>query len=80
VIAGGVSRRIYSEGVLNRKFADLRHAPELDPMVLHYHPAALPQAVVAIGRRGRRKTKGGLVLADPGFSLAAEGEHARQGG
>jgi predicted RNA-binding protein associated with RNAse of E/G family len=56
--------------VLNRKFADLRHAPDLDPVVLRYEPAALPQAVVAIGPHGRRKVKDGLVLADPGFAWA----------
>jgi len=56
--------------VLNRKFADLRHAQDLDPRVLRYEAAALPQAVVAIGPGGRPKTKGGLVLAEPGFTWA----------
>jgi predicted RNA-binding protein associated with RNAse of E/G family len=56
--------------VLNRKFADLRHAPELDPRLLRYDPAALPQAVVAIGPKARVKTKGGAVLAEPGFTWA----------
>ena len=56
--------------MLNRKFADLRHAPGLDPRVLSYDAAALPQAVVAIGPRAQRKTKGGVVLAEPGFTWA----------
>jgi predicted RNA-binding protein associated with RNAse of E/G family len=56
--------------VLNRKFADLRHAKDLDPRVLSYDAAALPQAVVAIGPRASRKTKGGVVLAEPGFTWA----------
>jgi predicted RNA-binding protein associated with RNAse of E/G family len=56
--------------VLNRKFADLRHAPELDPRVRRYDPGALPQSVVSLGPAARRKTKGGLVLADPGFTWA----------
>jgi predicted RNA-binding protein associated with RNAse of E/G family len=56
--------------VLNRKFADLRHSPSLDPDVLSYDAAALPQAVVAIGPRAQRKTKGGVVLAEPGFTWA----------
>jgi|SRR5262245_57393935 len=54
--------------MLNRKFADLRHAPDLDPKVLHYGLADRPQAVVAMGRAGRRKTKGGVVVAEPGFT------------
>ena len=54
--------------MLNRKFADLRHAPDLDPQLLRYEVTALPQAVVAIGPAGRAKTKGGVVLADPGFT------------
>ena len=54
--------------MLNRKFADLRHAPDLDPRLLRYEVAALPQAVVAIGPAGRPKTKGGVVLAAPGFT------------
>jgi len=57
-------------GVLNRKFADLRHAPELDPRLIRYDPAALPQAVVTIGPNGSVKTKGGAVLAAPGFTWA----------
>jgi len=56
--------------VLNRKFADLRHSPKLDPRVLSYDAAALPQAVVAIGPRAQRKRKGGVVLAEPGFTWA----------
>ena len=56
--------------MLNRKFADLRHAPDLDPRVIRYEAAALPQAVVAIGPGGRPKTKGGVVLAEPGFTWA----------
>jgi len=60
----------YRDHVLNRKFVDLRHAPDLDPHVLSYEAAALPQAVVAIGPRAQRKTKGGLVLAEPGFTWA----------
>ncbi len=56
--------------MLNRKFADLRHSPDLDPHVLSYDAAALPQAVIAIGPRAQRKTKGGIVLAEPGFTWA----------
>ena len=56
--------------MLNRKFADLRHAPDLDPRVLTYDASALPQAVVAIGPRAQPKTKGGVVLAEPGFTWA----------
>jgi predicted RNA-binding protein associated with RNAse of E/G family len=56
--------------MLNRKFADLRHAPELDPRLIRYDPAALPQAVVAIGPDASVKTKGGIVLAEPGFTWA----------
>jgi predicted RNA-binding protein associated with RNAse of E/G family len=56
--------------VLNRKFADLRHAPDLDAHLLSYDASALPQAVVAIGPRALRKTKGGIVLAEPGFTWA----------
>jgi predicted RNA-binding protein associated with RNAse of E/G family len=56
--------------VLNRKFADLRHAKDLDPRVISYDASALPQAVVAIGPRASRKTKGGVVLAEPGFTWA----------
>lgn len=56
--------------MLNRKFADLRHAPELDPRVLDYHPSRLPQAVVAIGPAARHKTKGGVMIAAPGFTWA----------
>ena len=56
--------------MLNRKFADLRHSPKLDPRVISYDAAALPQAVVAIGARANRKTKGGVVLAEPGFTWA----------
>ena len=56
--------------MLNRKFADLRNYPKLDPRVISYDAAALPQAVVAIGPRAQRKTKGGVVLAEPGFIWA----------
>ena len=56
--------------MLNRKFADLRHAPELDPRVLRYDPGTRPQAVVAIGPGARPKTKGGALLAAPGFRWA----------
>jgi predicted RNA-binding protein associated with RNAse of E/G family len=56
--------------VLNRKFADLRHAPDIDPRLIRYDPAASPQAVVAIGPKARVKTKGGAVLAEPGFTWA----------
>jgi predicted RNA-binding protein associated with RNAse of E/G family len=56
--------------VLNRKFADLRHAPELDPRPLEYDATALPQAVVAIGSGARPKIKGGAVVAEPGFTWA----------
>jgi len=60
----------YSDGVLNRKFADLRHAPELDPRVLRYDPALSPQAVVSIGPGATTKTKGGVIMAEPGFIWA----------
>lgn len=56
--------------MLNRKFADLRNYPELDPHVIRYDASALPQAVVAIGPRAKRKTKGGVVLAEPGYTWA----------
>ena len=56
--------------MLNRKFADLRHAPELDPRLVRYDPAGLPQAVVGIGPNASVKTKGGAVLARPGFTWA----------
>jgi predicted RNA-binding protein associated with RNAse of E/G family len=56
--------------MLNRKFADLRHAPELDPRVLDYDASRLPQAVVAMGPAARHKTKGGVVIAAPGFTWA----------
>ena len=56
--------------MLNRKFADLRNYPTLDPHVISYHPAEFPQAVVAIGSRAKRKTKGGVVLAEPGYTWA----------
>jgi predicted RNA-binding protein associated with RNAse of E/G family len=56
--------------VLNRKFADLRHAPDLDPRLIRYDPAALPQAVVAMGPNASVKIKGGAVLAKPGFTWA----------
>jgi predicted RNA-binding protein associated with RNAse of E/G family len=56
--------------MLNRKYADLRHAPGLDPRVLRYEPAARPQAVVRLGPKSRRKVKAGVVLGDPGFTWA----------
>ncbi len=56
--------------MLNRKFADLRHAPELDPRLLDYDPSRLPQAVVAMGPAARPKTKGGVIIAAPGFIWA----------
>lgn len=56
--------------MLNRKFADLRHAKDLDPRLLRYDVSALPQTVVAIGPRASRKTKGGVVLAEPGYTWA----------
>jgi predicted RNA-binding protein associated with RNAse of E/G family len=56
--------------VLNRKFADLRHAPELDPRVVTCDATGCPQSVVSLGPAARRKTKGGLVLAEPGFTWA----------
>jgi predicted RNA-binding protein associated with RNAse of E/G family len=56
--------------VLNRKFADLRHAPDLDPRLVRYDPTTCPQAVVAIGPAAREKTKGGVVLARAGFTWA----------
>jgi len=56
--------------VLNRKFADLRHAKDLDPRVMSYDATALPQAVVTIGPGARRKLKGGVVLAEPGYRWA----------
>ncbi|HXJ78331.1 MAG TPA: DUF402 domain-containing protein [Candidatus Methylomirabilis sp.] len=56
--------------MLNRKFADLRHAPELDPRLLDYDPSRVPQAVVAIGPSARHKTKGGAIIAAPGFTWA----------
>ena len=56
--------------MLNRKFADLRHAKDLDPRVLSYDAAGFPQAVVGIGPHAERKTKGGVLLAEPGFTWA----------
>ena len=55
--------------MLNRKFADLRHSPKLDPRVLSYDAAALPQAVVAIGPLAQRTTRWGLAPSrQPGGS------------
>lgn len=48
----------------------MRHARDLDPRVLSYDASALPQAVVLIGPSASRKTKGGVVLAEPGFTWA----------
>jgi predicted RNA-binding protein associated with RNAse of E/G family len=56
--------------MLNRKYADFRHAPELDPRVLVNDPAALPQSVARLGPGAKKKTKGGVVLAEPGFTWA----------
>jgi predicted RNA-binding protein associated with RNAse of E/G family len=56
--------------MLNRKYADLRQAPELDPRVLTYDPTRLPQSIVMIGPAATRKTKGGVVLAEPGSTWA----------
>ena len=56
--------------MLNRKYADFRHAPELDHRVLAYDPAGLPQSVASIGSGATKKTKGGVVLAEPGFAWA----------
>ena len=56
--------------MLNRKFADLRHAPDLDPRPLVYDPAGRPQSVVALGPAARPKTKGGVRVAEPGFTWA----------
>ena len=56
--------------MLNRKYADFRHAPELDPRVLVNDPAKLPQSVAAIGPGATKKTKGGVVLAEPGYVWA----------
>jgi hypothetical protein len=61
---------ITEDVVLNRKFADLRHAPELDPRLLDYDPSRPPQAVVSIGPAASRKTKGGVTIAAPGFTWA----------
>ena len=56
--------------MLNRKFADLRHAPDLDPRLVHYDPGICPQAVVRIGPAAKEKVKGGVVLARAGFTWA----------
>jgi len=56
--------------VLNRKYADLRHYPRLDPRLLRYDPRTLPQAVVRLGPRCARKAKAGTVLGEPGFTWA----------
>jgi predicted RNA-binding protein associated with RNAse of E/G family len=56
--------------MLNRKFADLRHVPELDPRLVAYDPSGLPQAVVAMGPAARPKAKGGMLIAAPGFTWA----------
>jgi hypothetical protein len=56
--------------VLNRKFADLRHAPRLDPHVLSYDPRSRPQSLIRLGPGSRRKVKGGVILAEPGFTWA----------
>lgn len=56
--------------MLNRKFADLRHAPDLDPHLVRYDSSVCPQSVVRIGPAAKEKTKGGVVLARPGFTWA----------
>lgn len=56
--------------MLNRKYADFRHVPELDPRGVSYDPGRLPQSVASIGPGAARKTKGGVVLAEPGFAWA----------
>ena len=56
--------------MLNRKFADLRHAPQLDPRLLSYDQEASPQAVVAIGPEARPRRKAGTLVAAPGFTVA----------
>jgi predicted RNA-binding protein associated with RNAse of E/G family len=60
----------YSGDVLNRKFADLRHAPDLDPHVLRFDRERSPQAIVRIGPAAHRKTKGGVILGEAGFTWA----------
>ena len=54
--------------MLKRHYADFRHAPRLDPQVLAYDPAALPQAVYLLGPACRRRVKGGVVIAEPGWT------------
>ena len=56
--------------MLKRHYADLRHAPQLDPQILAYDPLALPQAVVRLGPACRRRIKGGVVIAEPGWTGA----------
>jgi predicted RNA-binding protein associated with RNAse of E/G family len=56
--------------MLNRKYADFRHAPGLDPGLMRYDPGSLPQAVARLGPACRRTMKGGLVLAEPGYTWA----------
>src|SRR5262249_8986260 len=57
--------------VLNRKVADLRQPPELEPRALRYDRTAPPPAVVRTCSGARRKTKGGAVIAGPGFPWAS---------
>ena len=54
--------------MLNRKYADLRQSPQLDPRPVRYDAAALPQSIVRLGPACRRKVKGGAVLALPGYT------------
>ncbi len=56
--------------MLTRKYADLRHAPALDPRLLRYDPARVPQAVLRLGRGCTPRTKGGLPVAAPGYTWA----------
>jgi predicted RNA-binding protein associated with RNAse of E/G family len=56
--------------MLNRKYADFRHAPRLDAGLVRYDPRTPPQAVARLGPACVRKTKGGLVLAEPGYTWA----------
>src|SRR5207244_2728609 len=57
--------------MLNRKFADFRHAPALDPRILSHDPDRLPQTWARVGPDAATKVKGGLVLAEPGWLWAA---------
>ena len=54
--------------MINRKYADLRHAPSLDPQLVRYDPGARPQSVVRLGPAAARKVKGGIRLGEPGWT------------